>query len=151
MYVRTGTKMKCALSFLHLLWLHSSNHFWEIILDQFLILWGFHSELLSQTLALIHSKKNKHFLRNYWGGKAGTWKMNFELLVEYINTEWHLLLHKCFSLLCNRSSVKNDTSKFVCHPLDCVSCQRPSLNLQNKMAEMAFLYHCSYGRFLDLF
>lgn len=62
--------------------------------------------------------------------------MNFELLVEWINTEWHLLLLKCFSLLCNKTSVKNDTSRFVCHPLDCVFFQRPSLNLQQQQKSL---------------
>lgn len=81
-----------------------------------LILSSFPNDLLQATT--ITTKKQ--LLRNYWGRKAGTWKINFELLYKWINTEWNLMLCKCFSLLCNRTSEKNDTSKFVYHPLDCL-------------------------------
>lgn len=90
-----------------------------------LILNSFPNDLLQATT--ITTKKQ--LLRNYWGRKAGTWKMNFELLYKWINTEWNLMLYKCFSLLCNRMARPN-----LSIALWTVSCQRSSLNLQNKMA-----------------
>lgn len=111
-----------------------------------LILSSFPKDLLQAT-----TTTKKQFLRNYCGRKAGTWN-EFWIVGRMDKHRRHLLLHKCFSLLFTKTSVKNDTSEFIYHPLDCVSCQRPSLNLpKKKRLKWSFSTNCSYQWFLDLF